>query len=250
MEEEITPPTEVPAEEVVVPEPQSEPEVVLPSDAEVFTMPEKFAGKSAEDIAKSYMELEALKQEAPAEETPNEETPEDNAEPTTADLITEYAERGEALTEEDYQTLEEKGYSRKQVDIYKAGVEAQRNAESLATIEQAGTTAGEAQSALEWARENWDEARIAQFNETIDTSPQAVQVQMIQMLTEGYRNSNTPQANGPIHSQRAPKAETQGYESMNQMVSDMNDPRYDSRTFQYDPAYYNAVREKASKSTF
>jgi len=38
-------------------------EVVLPSDEVTFDMPEKFAGKSAEEIAKSYMELEAMKKE-------------------------------------------------------------------------------------------------------------------------------------------------------------------------------------------
>jgi hypothetical protein len=233
------------AEEVV-----AEPEVVLPSDEATFEMPDKFAGKSAEEIAKSYMELEAHKQEVPEEVTPNEELTEVDADSDTQDLITEYTERGTDLTEEDYKTLEEKGYSRKQVDIYKAGVEAQRQQESLATIEQAGTTAEEANSAIEWARENWSEDRIAQFNSAIETSPQAVQVQMIQMLTEGYRAGNTPKADGPIHSQSAPVAPSQGYESMNQLVADMNDPRYDSRTFRYDPAYYRAVRAKAAKSSF
>ncbi len=247
MAEEETAPEVQPEETVAV---EAEPEVQLPSDEVAFEMPDKFAGKSAEEIAKSYMELEALKQEVPEEVTPDEEPTKDNADSDTQDLITEYTERGTELTEEDYKTLEEKGYSRKQVDIYKAGVEAQAQKESLATIEQAGTTAEEASSAIEWARANWSEERIAQFNETIETSPQAVQVQMIQMLTEGYRAGNTPQADGPIHSQRAPVAPTQGYESMNQLVSDMNDPRYDSRTFKYDPAYYKAVRAKAGRSTF
>lgn len=247
MAEEETAPEVQPEEAVAV---EAEPEVQLPSDEAVFEMPDKFAGKSAEEIAKSYMELEALKQEVPEEVTPNEEPTKDDADSDTADLITEYTERGTELTEEDYKTLEEKGYSRKQVDIYKAGVEAQAQKESLATIEQAGTTAEEASSAIEWARANWSEERITQFNETIETSPQAVQVQMIQMLTEGYRAGNTPQADGPIHSQRAPVAPTQGYESMNQLVSDMNDPRYDSRTFKYDPAYYKAVRAKAARSSF
>lgn len=243
-EEELAPEVQPEEETVAV-----EPEVQLPSDAPTFEMPEKFAGKSAEEIAKSYMELEAHKQETPEEVTPDEEPIKDDADSDTQDLITEYTERGTELTEEDYKVLEEKGYSKKQVDIYKAGVEAQRQQESLATIEKAGTTAEEANSAIEWARENWSEERITQFNSAIESSNQDVQVQMIQMLTEGYRAGNTPQADGPIHSQRAPVTATQGYESMNQLVSDMNDPRYDSRTFQYDPAYYKAVRAKAAKSS-
>lgn len=249
MAEEETAP-EVQPEAVAV---EAEPEVQLPSDEVAFEMPEKFAGKSAEEIAKSYMELEAHKQEVPEEVTPNEESIEVDAgtdKQDTQDLITEYTERGTDLTEEDYKVLEEKGYSKKQVDIYKAGVEAQRQQESLATIEKAGTTAEEAGSAIEWARANWSEERITQFNSAIESSSQDVQVQMIQMLTEGYRAGNTPQADGPIHGQRAPVAPTQGYDSMNQMVADMNDPRYDARTFQYDPAYYKAVRDKAARSTF
>lgn len=246
MDEEVTP--QVPAEGAI----EETPEVVLPSDKVEFEMPEKFAGKSAEEIAKSYMELEALRNEPPKEEegTPNEEPPKDDA-TATADLIEEYASRGTDLTEEDYQTLEEKGYSRKQVDIYKAGVEAQNAKAAQATMEKAGTTPEEAGDAANWARENWSEERVAQFNEAITNASEATQITMLQMLTEQFRNSgDIPTSTEPIHSQTKPVPKTSGYESMEQLIADQSDPRYDQRNFAYDPSYYKAVREKASRSKF
>lgn len=248
MEENETP--QVPAEGAI----EETPEIVLPSDEVKFEMPEKFAGKSAEEIAKSYLELEALKNEPPKEETPkeptDEEPPKDDA-TATADLIEEYASRGTDLTEEDYQTLEEKGYSRKQVDIYKAGVEAQNAQAAAATMEKAGTTPDEIGNAAEWARANWSEDRVAQFNEAITTASEAIQVQMLQMLTEQYRAVGiTPQSTDPIHSNSKPTPKTEGYTSMEQLIADQSDPRYDQRSFRFDPAFYAAVRAKAGKSNF
>ena len=239
-------------EEVAVVVVGSEAEITLPSDEVAFEMPEKFAGKSAEDIAKSYMELEAHRQKKEEEGKPDDKIIEGNAEADTERLITEYAERGEELSEEDYQVLKEKGYSRQRVDIYKAGVQAQKQAAAAATLEKAGTNSAEANEALAWARENWSEERITQFNKTIDSVDQEVQIQMIQMLTDGYRGtiSTTEQAEGPIHGQHPPQATNRGYANMNQMIADMSDPRYDMRTFQYDQEYYNAVRAKAAISDF
>ena len=243
-------PTDVPVEGTPAPAVETPPEVVLPSDETPFAMPEKFEGKTAEEIAKSYLKLEALKakDETPPKEE-NETPPKDDA-TTTADLIEEYASRGTDLTEEDYTTLEEKGYSRKQVDIYKAGVEAQTQAKTLATMEKAGTTSEEASNAANWARDNWPAERVASFNDAISNADESVQVQMLQMLTEQFRTNDTkPQNNGPVHAQNSPAPATQGYESMEQLVADQSDPRYDSRSFRYDPAYYKAVRDKAGRSS-
>jgi len=59
--EQVTPPVEEVLEEPTV----------LPSDEVPFEMPEKFAGKTAEEIAKSYVELEKFK--ASQEPTPPKE---------------------------------------------------------------------------------------------------------------------------------------------------------------------------------
>lgn len=247
MAEEVTPPV-VPEEGTPTPE---EPTVVLPSDEVEFEMPEKFEGKTAEEIAKSYLELEAMKtkEEEPPKEN-NEEPPENNA-TTTQDLIEEYAARGTELTEEDYKVLEEKGYSKRQVDLYKAGYAAEQAEKATQLLSTAGTSAEEAQNAATWARENWSEERVSQYNEAIEGAPEAVQVQMIQMLTEQFRTSGVkPVETDPIHSSSKPAPVTKGYESMEQLIADQSDPRYDTRSFKYDPAYYKAVRDKAAKSTF
>lgn len=239
----------VPEEGTIVAE--ETPEVILPSDETPFEMPEKFAGKTAEEIAKSYMELESLRnkpEDPKPEDTPNEEPNQDDA-TTTQDLIEEYATRGTELTEEDYQTLEEKGYSRKQVDIYKAGIEAQAQQEALATLEKAGTTAEEAAKAAEWARDNWSPERVAQFNEAIDGATEVVQIQMLQMLNDSYRSGNVPSLDDNIHAQTNPAPRVEGYESQEQMIADMQDPRYKPGFYQ-DKAYVAAVKAKAAKSNF
>lgn len=256
MAEELNIPTEAPTEGAPVE--AQEDEVVLPSDEVPFSMPEKFAGKTAEEIAKSYMELEAFKNKSAdpekQEETPNKETEDadrPNESQTTEELIEEYAQRGTDLTEEDYEVLKEKGYSRRQVDLYKAGLEAEKQKAALATIEKAGTTAEEAAKAAQWARENWSEERITEFNTAIDSVPENVQVQMLQMLTESYRSNSVPAVDSNVHSNGPSTSKaTQGYESMEQMVADMSNPRYDQRSFKYDPAYYKAVRDKAARSNF
>ena len=246
MAEEVIPP--------VVPEvvPPTEPEVVLPSDQEEFVVPEKFEGKSLEDVIKSYQELEAMKPKDDPEppKDHNEEPPKDDA-TTTQDLIEEYAARGTDLTEEDYQTLEEKGYSKRQVDLYKAGYQAEQAQAAVALLESAGTTADEASNAAEWARENWSAERVTQYNAAIEAASPDIQVTMIQMLTEQFRTSGTkPPEADPLHASSKPAPTTKGYTSMEQLIADQSDPRYDQRSFAFDKAYYDAVRTKAGKSTF
>jgi uncharacterized protein Smg (DUF494 family) len=239
------------------------PEVTLPSDEEKFEMPEKFQGKSADEIAKAYLELEKMKskqddttKETESEGDTKEDDPkkekEDDTHETVETLIEKYVDRGTDLTDDDYADLEAKGYSRKQVDIYKAGVMAQRAAEAQATIEKAGTTQDELTNAATWARENWSEDRINQFNDTISKADEGTQIQMIQMLTETFKASGTKTSDDgdPIHSGNKPAAQNKGYSSMEEMVADMRDPRYDQSSFSYDPAYYKAVRDKAGRSNF
>lgn len=247
MDEEVTP--QVPAEGQI----EETPEVILPSDEVAFEMPEKFAGKTAEEIAKSYIELEALKNKSTEEEPPkeqqDEEPPKDDATNTT-DLIEEYASRGTDLTEEDYQVLEEKGYSKRQVDLYKAGYQAEMAQKATALLESAGTTADEASEAANWARENWSDERVAQYNAAIEAASPDIQVTMIQMLTEQFRSApKEAQQEQPLHSNQAPTQSNKGYTSMEQLIADQSDPRYDQRSFSFDPAFYNAVRAKAAKST-
>lgn len=222
-------------------------EVTLPSDEVTFDMPEKFAGKTAEEIARSYMELEAMKNE-PKEET-SEELIEEHA-GDTKDLIDEYTNRGTEITEEDYAVLKEKGYSKEQVDTYKAGVEAQQATKAVELMTTAGTTPDEAKQAGEWARENWSEDRVSQFNTAISTANTDVQVQMLQMLTETYRNdSSKPQAVDPIHAQSRGLSKSTAYESMEQLMVDIGDPRYDRHgNGTRDMAFYNAVKAKVAKS--
>ena len=246
MEEQVTPIEQV----VALVDAANEPEVVLPSDEIKFEMPEKFAGKTAEEIAKSYIELEALKtkEAEPPKETPDEETPTPDA--TTTDLIEEYAARGTDLTEEDYKVLEEKGYSKRQVDLYKAGYQAEVAQKATELLTTAGTTADEAASAANWARENWSEERVTQYNAAIETASPEVQVQMIQMLTEQFRTAGPKvEPQDQLHASTNPAPTSKGYTSMEQLITDQSNPKYDQRSFSFDQSYYDAVRAKAARSS-
>lgn len=69
---------------------------------EPFKLPEKFEGKSAEDIAKAYMELEKLhsaQQQQSGEPVPSKEPPKDEGEPST--------ETKTQITNADFQKYEE-----------------------------------------------------------------------------------------------------------------------------------------------
>ena len=70
------------------------------------------------------------------------------------------------------------------------------------------------------------------------------------MLTEAYKSGGNTTVDGNIHGRNTNTPNPQGYTSQDEMVSDMSDPRYDHRSIRYDPAYYKAVRAKATKSNF
>jgi hypothetical protein len=243
--------------------PEATPEVVLPSDTPEFVMPEKFEGKSAEDIAKAYTELEKFKETkeiidepdiTKQEVKPDAEQPERKPGVVTQSDLDEFTakakENGGTLSEDHYKELEEKGISREQANVYKAGVEAQAQQESLKVITDAGVTMDDVTNAGEWARENWTEERITQFNKTLDVADRDTQIQLIQMLTDAHKSGNNTPTTNTLHGVGAPAAKANGYVSQNEMVTDMSDPRYDHRSIRYDPAYYEAVRTKAANSDF
>ena len=102
----------------VVPELEVQPEGEvqeegLPSDTPEFVIPEKFKGKSAEEIARSYVELEKSRgtQEQPAEDAPEaqEEAPEGNP------YLDEFRATGE-LSQDSYEALIAQGNTRESID--------------------------------------------------------------------------------------------------------------------------------------
>ena len=114
-------------------EPQSD--VSLPSESD-FEMPDKFKGKSAEEIARAYAELEKMKaqpdEEAPEEDKPTEESDDseyinpileegrpEGSQDVPADQFVEFVnefDKNGQLSEDSYQKLQELGYSKEFVN--------------------------------------------------------------------------------------------------------------------------------------
>ena len=123
----------VPVADTVAPPTKPAPE----SSERPAWLPEKF--KNPEDLSKAYGELEKkLGSTPPAAPTPPADTAvipkpaETPKPPASLDMTpyeTEFIEAGE-LSEKSYKDLEAKGYSKKLVDNYVAGVKAQAAAES------------------------------------------------------------------------------------------------------------------------
>lgn len=244
MSEEVTP-QEVAPEEVV---PQEEtPEVVLPSDVEDFVMPEKFEGKSAEDIAKAYAELEKLqsKKEEPTSEEP--ESDDVATKQVTKELLDEYVdkarENGGELSEEHYAELESKGYSKDVVDVYAKGVQAQEAENARQILDTAGTNADDFNKAAEWARDNWPAEKVERVNKVLGSTTGDALITAIESLMSDYnRREVTPEPNLHAGGQGTPPQ--RGYANESEMIRDMQDPRYTS-----DKAFNAAVTKKLQATT-
>lgn len=243
MSEEITAPVGEP--EVVAQE--AEPEVVLPSDIEEFVMPEKFADKSAEDIAKAYVELEKLKTEKASEDVPPVETPEGEAPPVTRELLDEYVEKARLnegeLTEEHYAELAAKGYSKDVVDVYAKGVQAEQAAEAKQILETAGTNEADFLKAGEWARDNLPEAEITRINNVLSKAQGDELVTAIDSLMMKYNGREVAPADN-IHVGGQGTPPSRGYNTESDMHKDMLDPRYTT-----DRSFHEAVKKKVAATT-
>lgn len=228
-------------------------DVQLPSDAEQFEMPEKFAGKSAEEIAKAYMELEKLRaskaeeqeggDSVSEEEAPKEEDPKETKEPTPleAEKLQEYeahlAKEG-TLTDDMYKELEEAGYSREQVDreIEFRDFQTRKSVEELT-----GDTIDKFKEVVKWAQENKTPEEIAEFNEALKGSNKLGQQALLKTLYAEAASGTVEDVT--IHSNKAPTQAPKGYATESELFADMNNPAYKN-----DPKYQQKVMAKLEAS--
>ena len=240
-------------------------------------LPDKFS--SAEDMAKSYQELEKeytrlrqgdpnavkptvsgkedandlFKQEtAPAEVPEQPEAPQTIEEVQTLlpgfseDAIVEFSntawENGE-LTDEQYGQLEKAGYAREIVDQYIQGqmalVEQQRSA-----LVNAGGGEQAVQAMFDWAARSLPEAEIARYNEKFEYGgPDALMA--MEHLKSRFAESGQAFGLGAttVKGANAPGYDTSFYTSVQQVTKDMQSPEY-----KHDPAFRQKVAEKLARS--
>lgn len=209
-----------------------------PTEARPDWLPEKF--KSAEDLAKAYSELEK-KQSAPTEEAPTEQVAQGNEQTDGIDkYYDEYSETGE-LSEKSYGELSKMGLSKELVDGYIAGQKAIADQDVKAVHDTVGGQENYAK-VLEWSAQNLTDAEKEAFNSTLDNgSLEQVKLAVSAIASRaGVSATEQPQM---IEGDTNP-SNPEVFESVAQVTSAMNDPRYDK-----DPAYRKQVEDKLAKSS-
>ena len=205
-------------------------------------LPEKFA--NAEELAKSYTELERkASQEKTEAVTP--ETTEDAKQAAEAatglnlnSYYDEYAEKGE-LSEKTYESLSKSGLSKELVDSYIKGQQAIADQTTQAAYNSVGGK-DSYQKMMEWATSSLPETEINTFNKTMD-SGDANQVNLaIQGMNARYKETvfNEPNL---LKGEAAPATEV--FRSTAEIVRAMQDPRYKE-----DTAYQKDVAAKLDRS--
>jgi hypothetical protein len=203
-------------------------------------LPEKF--ESAEDLARAYSELEHRLSSQEAEQTEDGAREElTNAGVDYDALSQEFWDNGD-LSPESYDLLENAGIPKDIVDSY---IDSQLNmvdAQRSQIMDEVGGADGYA-ALTEWAADNLEDSEIDYFNNVMDGNDfQAIRMQVRAIAArrdavegvEPTRNlSGSLQGGG-----------SGSYESVNQLMQDMQNPQYDK-----DPAFRAQVEAKLARSS-
>jgi len=222
-----------------------------------------YAGKykSAQELEKAYIELQAKlgeKSEEKTETASAEEQPEDTPKMSEgATLITdaskEYYDNGNKLSPETMAKFS----SMSSQDLLKAYMEVSQSPEfqaqqdqppadiSQSDINQIKNSAGGDQAyanIINWAKSNLPQEKITAFDEVVNTgSVQAIQLAVSGLKSE-YDNANGVEGR-MVTGKTAPNNSGDVFRSQQELVAAMNDPRYDR-----DPAYRQDVIQKLDRS--
>ncbi len=220
---------------------------------------ELYAGKfqNAEELENAYLELQkklgSSDDDDEVEDTTLDEDEYDESVVAGVDLITEatqeYHENEGQLSQETMKKFTEMSSS----DLVEAYMAIRENNPDLgnepsadltdAEMNQVYNSAGgeaEYQRLASWAAENLDDSKMNAFNDIIDRG----NATSIQIAVAGLRAEYEKQEGyeGRMLTGKAARAEA-GFRSQAELVSAMNDPRYDK-----DPAYRQDLYEKLERS--
>lgn len=245
---------------------EAQADVSLPSESD-FTMPEKFQGKTAEEIAKAYAELEKMKgqkADEPDEDQSEEEQeqgddsefvnpmleegrPEGSKDVPVdqfAALVDEYDANG-GLSEESYKSLEELGYTKDFVDEKIGYINYKREKEADAILQPYGG-ADEFKKVSAWAAENFSDDQLQNINMQLASGNKATQDAVLSSLFMGYKQS-AGKVEAPkdvtLHTNQPQATRTEGYATKSEYLKDAKDPRYEK-----DAGYRKQVEQKMLKT--
>ena len=240
----------------------SEEEYVLPSE-DTFEMPEKFKGKTAEEIAKAYAELEKMKaKQQPQADEPAQDNVSDNSEfinpmleegrpegsqDVPADVFVEFVQEYDSegqLSEASYAKLEELGYNKAFVDEKIDYINYKREREAATVLEPYGGTEAFKQVSA-WAAQNFTEKQLENINLQLASGNRATQDAVLASLFMGYKQSVGTSASQDmtLHTNQPQSVRVEGYATKSEYLKDAKDPRYDK-----DPAYRKQVEKKMMKT--
>ena len=163
-------------------------------------IPEKYKGKSVEDVIKMHQELEKLNSKPkPPEETPPkiEETPPAEGKPNQeatgfAKFTDEYTKTG-TISEESYKELADKGFSKGDIDAYIDGQKALGANFASSIHEITGGKEGYTEL-INWAVEGMDVESITEYNTALQSGDQAKVKRLVEYmaLKRGQTTPNQP----------------------------------------------------------
>ncbi len=228
----------------------------LPSDTVEFEVPDKFAGKSIEDVIKSYQELEKMKgggQESTEGEAP---LPEPEVNETVTEVQQEqyqqYADsldKNGSLSDAEYAELAKAGYDKATVDkeiVDRADRLEFNKYKANKTLDDVLDPLGGGQEKFrqvaDWANNSKDKAEVAEFNAALKAAPKMAQQAMLRGLYAEFESS-ADAGDTVLHTNSSQRAGSKGYTNESEMFKDMNSPSYLS-----DPKYNKAVMDKLAIS--
>lgn len=242
---------------------EGESDVSLPSE-DNFEMPDKFKGKSAEEIARAYAELEKMKAKSDAPEDDKqteteqgddsayvnpmleEGRPEGSKDVPVdefAAMIDEYDANGQ-LSEDSYKRLEELGYNRQFVDEKVDYINYKREREADTILEPYGGSE-EFKKVSAWAAANFNEQQLNNINMQLASGNRQTQDAVLSSLFMGYKQSvgNTAPVEQTLHTNQPQATRTEGYATKSEYLKDAKDPRYER-----DAGYRKQVEQKMLKT--
>jgi hypothetical protein len=246
-------PSEIEPEEKPSTEEQLQAEADVPQEENERPpwLPEKFS--SAEEMAKSYSELEkkmgagAKEDEAEVEqseteaENETEQTEENTSEASQVleEASKEFWSNDGQLSEETYNALEKAGYPKHLVESYAEGMAA------LAEKQQGelnSLTQGNYEAMVEWANENLPQEELNSINNTITSSDMNMAKLAVQGLYARYQNevgAKPKLTQGAVNG-----VSTMPFKSMQELARAQSDPRYKTG----DKAYHEEIDRRLSVS--
>ena len=230
----------------------------LPSDTVEFEVPEKFEGKSIEDVIKSYQELEKLKgggqestEEANNPLTPTEEkvTEPTEVEQESYDKYAKSLDDNGSLSDAEYAELAKAGYDKATVDKEIADRADRKEYNQYKAdktlndvLEPLGGGVEKFKEVAAWANESKTAEEVKAFNDALGMVPKIAQQAMLKGLYEEYTAAGV-EVDTILHTNSAQSRPNKGYSTQEEFFKDVGSPEYKTN-----PKYREAVEAKMAKS--